>query len=555
MIKLDFNNFRILRNFHLEDDTKLTFIVGPNGSGKSSLIGGIQLVATGTAFGRKGEGLKSLVTYGENRMSLRVQVGPSRVWTRTTTTGDSVKEIAAQHGVAADVLPLLYHQRLAGDGGNKHLKAFLAGVAATRFDARDAFKNDPYFLAGIEAAWAAGNTTTAKIVKFCEDRRANSKAPPPPIAPPCHDASDEEIQSYKAGIVAAQAERDAIQKRLSLALVSIDHLQGALRFLTADAAYKLELSKPVEGDVLGARRQPLERLTKLPLDGLWATDQLLRDVGYADAAVTLSSANAAVVACKDAAEATLKQHPPAVSSPIPPKPLATDAETTWKLLGSPATSDIPAMVIQLSEQAGALRTQVAEAQKKMDAWAGLLDDGNRRHGAWLSYNQLRPRYEELVVQAEADWNRWDKTSKAIVDKEREYIDTASKAFSTLVAEMASPILNKQTLTLSLEDGVLLNGKAIDSDIVSTSEMWRIEVAIMAAIARHSMAPLLMIDGADILDYFNMQTFAGFLAEHIVPHFEHVIVTSACRGPRESETPAASGTSKWWLEHGTLTRLP
>ena len=64
---------------------------------------------------------------------------------------------------------------------------------------------------------------------------------------------------------------------------------------------------------------------------------------------------------------------------------------------------------------------------------------------------------------------------------------------------------------------------------SGSERWRVSICVMAAIASYLRSPILVLDGADILDDRNKVALVRFLLEKIVPHFAHTLLLTTIRG--------------------------
>jgi hypothetical protein len=123
----------------------------------------------------------------------------------------------------------------------------------------------------------------------------------------------------------------------------------------------------------------------------------------------------------------------------------------------------------------------------------------------------------------------------------------------MVSEFSEFLLQGRKVVINRDTGITLGGLPIEDATESTK--WRIEVCIMAAIARSSNSPLLIIDAADILDDQNKACFLDFLKKRIVPFFEHILVTATCRGKLEDEK--ASGDpdiTKWTIKNGELSRL-
>jgi hypothetical protein len=66
-------------------------------------------------------------------------------------------------------------------------------------------------------------------------------------------------------------------------------------------------------------------------------------------------------------------------------------------------------------------------------------------------------------------------------------------------------------------------------LLSGSEFWRLGAAVMGAIASRANAPILVLDGADILDDRNRIELLKWLLADICQNFAHTILLSTARG--------------------------
>jgi len=212
VIELDILNFRVIRELHLSDPTKLSIILGYNESGKTSLIRAISFAVTGEAFGLKGSQIGQLVRHGESRLSVSVRTGAFHAH-RTTTSGDTQKVIAHRLGVPVEYLPLMFDAHMCGDGGNRHMKAFLGGAAACRFNALAHFADDPAVRPYLEMGVRSGKTSTKQLVQYCESVRADQKEPPAPVRPSAMEPGQDQIQAVAGAIVASQNDLNAAQAK------------------------------------------------------------------------------------------------------------------------------------------------------------------------------------------------------------------------------------------------------------------------------------------------------------------------------------------------------
>ena len=83
-----------------------------------------------------------------------------------------------------------------------------------------------------------------------------------------------------------------------------------------------------------------------------------------------------------------------------------------------------------------------------------------------------------------------------------------------VEEFGGSVLSGRRVALDTEGEITIDGRTLET--ASGSERWRISVCVMAAIAAYLRSPILVLDGADILDDRNKMALVRFLAEKIVP---------------------------------------
>jgi len=195
--------------------------------------------------------------------------------------------------------------------------------------------------------------------------------------------------------------------------------------------------------------------------------------------------------------------------------------------------------IELTAQLATLKAHFAQLQQY--------------EGAYKAYEAALPLYETGLAKAKADWRMWDDAAKRIAAAETQHINTAGDAFGKMVSEFSGFLLQGRKVVINRDTGITIGGLPIEDATPSTQ--WRIEICVMAAIARSSNSPLLLIDAADILDEQNKASFIDFLKTRIVPFFEHVVVTATCRGKLEDEQPSSDpDITKWTIKNGELTRL-
>ena len=559
MLRVDLSNFCNIREAHFHEDKPFSLITGYNESGKSSFIGALQFAFTGSAFGLRGEGISSLITDGEERMHVRCQLGTMNV-NRTASTGDALKGVAERLQVPADVMPLLFDSQLCGDGGNKSMRAFLDGVASSKFDALSHFAADPIVSECINASRRSGKITTKQIIAYCESLRAMQKEPALPVMPSVSNPTDAEVQKANAvadaantALVAAIDARLETEKNGAELLLITQYMRNMATYEKSKAAATLN-------DSLGLTRGKLESLVSINTNSLAAVQRIIDALPALDSSVSVAYASFGgavldIVKAINWAKDYLIKHPAPAAMPELPRlnahaqPLYDDLKAS-NLLTDESLSAMCLAVKDESQQALEVKEKAASTVQTLRE---IRDNLLRQQGAWKSYNAAIPEYETAKAKTASDWKMWDDASKLIVAAEVDHINKAGDAFGTLVSEFSAYVLQGRKVVINRDTGISLGGRSIERCSVSTR--WRIEVSVMAAIARTMKSPLLLIDAADVLDDRNKATMQEFLLERIVPHFQHVIVTSTCRGKLEDiKASQEPRVSKWVISNGELSKL-
>ena len=555
-IQVDINNFRSLGNAHLHDNGKMSVIVGRNESGKSSFIGAVQYAFTGAAFGHRGKDAEALVKRGEEKMSVRVRVG-SHLVGRTKTTGDAIKGIAERMAVPLDCLPLLFDAKLNGDGGSKAMRTFLNGVASSLFDPGLHFANDPVVKNAIEMAKRSGRITTKQIVEYCESMRAQQKEPSAPLMPSTSRITDDAL---KAQSELTNQAHDKWQVQLKeygeLATLTKRFSQIALHAKNMKQ-YRKDKKAAAKGDPLKSRREALVKLASINLTTLKGYSDILKHAGdFTEIIKKIDRLQVVLEATREEAAKILLENPAPNPEPIMPQ-LEQEARTVLNDSGGDEflndNLEIEKLLSSSMTEANKAAASTSLAQGEHDACKEQLEAMQRNRGAWDAYDRSLLVWEENKVKLAAEWDRWDRAAKEIAQAEVEHVNKAGDAFGKMVAEFSGHMLQGRQVKVSWDEGIFLGPDHIDD--LSDSTKWRIEVAVMAAVARTLRAPLLLLDGADILDDKNRGLVSNFLIQQIMPHFEHIIITSTPKTTVEEEkAPINEGISKWILEGGELTKL-
>lgn len=548
-IRADITNFRILRDAHLHDDKSMSLIVGLNESGKSSLIGAMQYALTKSAFNHRGKDTARLITHGEERMHVRVNVGNLSI-NQTQSTGDTLTGIANQLSVPTDVLPVMFNSKMCGDGGNKALKTFLDGTAASKFDAVNHFANDPDISACLALARRAGKSTTKQYVEYFESMRAASKEPAVPITPSLVRPSAADLKQCQDTIQPVAMNVQNSSAAVSDLTRTMNELAFIKQYLERLAAYEAAMATYSGTDTKAAERAKNTRIAiinPLTFDAAAAVlegEPLEQDIKLLAANLRQRIADA---------KTYLGLNPAPSAAPVAPQ-LDAQYQAMFTELGSAATIEsLDAFLVEARAAVDNAKRESETAKAEYDRLNQIRDSLLLREGQWQAYDNAVPQYEMGKAKANADWKRWDFAAKSVAAAENDHVNKAGDSFGKMVSEFSEYLLQGRSVIINRDQGISLGGVNIEDCTESTR--WRIEICIMAAIARTLGSPLLLIDAADILDEQNKANLVDFLLKRIVPFFSHVIVTATCRGRLEDEKPSTlEDVTKWTLRSGILTQL-
>lgn len=557
-IDLHITNFKNIRSLRLVDENPMSVVVGLNESGKSSLLGAVRWCFTGRAFGRVGKETDGLMTWGEDHFGCRVLIGNTLV-SRTRTGGTPLKSVAQTLGVSGDVLPLMFDSELCGDGGSKAMKTFLDGAAANAFDALAHFAADLQIRECILLAKGAGKTTTRQILQYCEDMRAMQKAPPEPVLPVTPAPKADELEITAVALQQAEEAATAALQTLNEATSLSNSLSQLQQYRQAMETYSKQVAAASVTDELAGRRQAITRAANINISTLTNLRSIVQEAGYEQTASNVAAVESEVKTVAGECSAILRARaaPAAMPTVTPTLPAAIEAlAVSLELTVLPAEPDaLPTFLAGSLAELATARQEYDKAIRAKQDVQNTLATLNQRLGAWKAYTEALPAWETAKAYAEAQWQRWDLAHKAIVAAENEHVNKAGDAFGELVSEFSSSILQGRKVRVSREDGILLGSARIED--VSKSTRWRVEIAVLAAVAALTKSPILLIDGADILDVNNRKLVTEFLTNHVVPRFQHTIVTLTPTGDLSAEKPLPvefRGVTKWKMDRGELSKV-
>ena len=119
-------------------------------------------------------------------------------------------------------------------------------------------------------------------------------------------------------------------------------------------------------------------------------------------------------------------------------------------------------------------------------------------------------------------------------------------------KFAGRLLTKGQVSIDPHGRLLVGG--LPPALLSGSEFWRLGVAVMAAIAAKAKSPVLVVDGADILDDKNKVNLIKWLLSEICPKFAHTVLLSTARGDERDKAPVPFNSTKWWMDSGELSKV-
>jgi len=554
MLKLNIQNFRNIRSLDITDEGKLSIIVGYNESGKSSLAGAIKFAYCGEAFGHKGKNLGTLVTHGESRMAVRVQVNDSLVYRTSYDTGDSLVEIAKNLKVPKEVVPLLFDSEMAGDGGNKAMRAYLTGVAEDQFDPSVHFAKDEAVKGCADLAKRAGKLPVKAIIAYCEEQRALKKAPSKPVMPAGERPTPEALATVTAELASLTTQLATTKADMESAQAISGDLSRVANYTKAIEDYQAKVEATPAGDPLGTRRPGLERLSAINTKTLDSMADLLTTNGYERDIPALRAVQARIVEIVAIAKQTLEACPAPASAPIRPiEPECYSGYVASLTAGGQPLRERLSEVLAQAAQAVLVSTERYQAIQAAKSTAQSLNDSlQRAAGAWSSYDAANLDYAANAQRAEVEWAKWNRAAKEIAEAHTAFLTQQSQRFSSIISDMGTAVLGGRKLAIDITNGITLGGLPITE--VSKSTRWRMEVSVMTAVARSLNSPLLIVDGADILDSRNRKVMTQFLLEHVVPYFKHVILLMTAKDDIAAETPLTSPASRWIINDGSVYKL-
>jgi hypothetical protein len=175
----------------------------------------------------------------------------------------------------------------------------------------------------------------------------------------------------------------------------------------------------------------------------------------------------------------------------------------------------------------------------------------RASAVWKQYLITLAEYEESEVGRRRQYDAWKRVAQAVQSHLDQTAGCARAQILSLVNRFARRILGVEEVSIDPHGRVLTGGRS--AALLSSSQAWLLGVAVMAAIAVRAKAPVLVLDGADILDDQNKVALIRWLMTEICPNFAHTVLLSTARGDQRDKGSLPFNATKWWLQKGELSR--
>ena len=548
MLKLEVDNFLGITHAELEDESAFSVIVGANNSGKSSLASAVEYVFTGGACGLRGQGVSNLIRQGRTRMKVSLEVGQWNL-ARTKTSGVSQGEIANGFGIVPDGLPLLFNHRHCLEGGSRLMRALLDSVSNDSGDL-SRFVTDDDMRRRLTTAQAKNPGSVNKLIAACEEERKIHRAPGEPLAPNCAEPAPDVLLCLEATRNEAAIAHSRVLEKLHSANADLAVLGNCKRYFEALALYQAALSVSAE-DPLGERRVSLRGVANLCVSAMGGWGRQLADSGFSAEAEALAAVHKTVEAAVTHAKEMLATHP--APRTIGPEPvLRPETEARLQMLDEYSLAGVENEISKVTHLKDALVTEERSAAGVLASVQEEIDTLAAHNAQWTVYRSSIASLAETRYRIETEWNGWDALIKVLQAYQEQKRRAVQEKILGRVEEFGGSVLSGRRVALDTEGEITIDGRTLET--ASGSERWRISVCVMAAIAAYLRSPILVLDGADILDDRNKVALVRFLAEKIVPYFSHTLLLTTIRGDGRDEKPLSFDASKWIIKGGTLFKI-
>jgi hypothetical protein len=384
---------------------------------------------------------------------------------------------------------------------------------------------------------------------FSQEQRERLSAGAEPAAPREMKPAAESLEAARAQLETAtdnynrslNACRDFASRK--------ERLVAAREWYGAQALFETSV-KTGRNDCLQEKRLSLERLSRLDLRPLQRAGEELKAAMREDLVVPLRLLLSEIEAAKEEAARTLSDHPRG-SSPEAPGPLPDETLSDLRRLGVNSRASLEAVLKGFSEE-GPIYQEMARSRMALSEAQSIVIKMERDAAIWKEYEITIEQYVVAEIERQRQWEAWDRVFQAVQTALNQTTVSARDEIERLVKKYSERLLGGDDVSIDPHGRVLVQGMV--PKLLSGSEFWRLGVAVMAAIASRAKAPILVLDGADILDDRNRIKLLKWLLADICPTFAHTIVLSTARGECRDKAALTFNATKWWMEDGDLSKL-
>jgi AAA domain len=546
MIDLSVRNFRGVSRARLTDDKPLSVIVGANRSGKTSLAQAIAYAFCASVGEIKDVGL--LVRQGEDDLRVSLNLPGWTLERSLAAGGPKVSEVAARMGnIPLQSLPLLFESS-ACLRHSAHLVAFLNSLDEIPPDSTDILNIDPEARSLFLDAMKAVRGKLRSCIYHANDQKERIAPRPAPVAPREIKPAGDDLEEMRRRMERATALHNKSLDALRDFSSRKERLRKALEWYRAQENFEASMQE-AQDDVLGAERLSLERLCKIELKSLIRTGQELKGAMREDLSDALALLQTEIEAAKEDASEALSMHPRAAIA-FRPEPLPETIQAELQRSEVTSRSSLEAILIRLDETP--FERQVRQTQQKLSEIQSAMIKLERNAALWDEYQIALGQHARSEMLRQQRRQAWNRVAQAVQSYLTQRSLCARDEIERMIKRCSKSLLGDDNVSVDPYGRLLVRG--LCPSLLSASEIWRLGVGVMASIGSLAKSPILLVDGADILDDRNRITLIKWLLAEICPHFAHTILLSTARGDKRDRAPLAFNATQWWIEDGYLAKV-
>lgn len=546
MIDLSVQRFRGLEDVRLNDASPLSIVIGANEAGKSSLAQAIEFLFSGAVGEITGQQTSSLIARGHSDFHLRIQL-PGWTMERTLRRGPKVSEIASRLRIPPRSLGLLFNLDSARQD-NQLLVNLLNALEEMPQDSGDLLKDDSEARPLLERALASRRGVLRSAMQHAKEERARLVERTAPLAPQSEDPAESTITLASQKIETLSAEVTSAAWQLKGLQEQQTKLENALLWFSEQRQFEAALSLTSK-DKLGPERASLIQLGRTDPSVLSSLATELTKAGRADLATEVTRLHDAIGAAIAGARQVLTENP-APTPFSPPAPLDEELCSWLKANGLKTDTDFSLQLNSVNQQASAAQHQVLELQNQLAHAQNEYLELEIKQTRWNDYRAVLTDHHNFEQARQKRWQAWDRVYHALESRLAQASGSMRDSLSDYCQRFSTSILGGRALEIDSCGRILVDG--LSTSLLSGSTRWRLGVVVMAAAALLVKSPLLVLDGADVLDQDNRTRVLTWLISEIVPQFHHTILFSTARGDSIDVRPAPYNATKWLLRSGNLS---